>query len=64
MGVRTAVLGGHLEDTSTLTLTQVWACGRPYVQERLLGLTYQVSPSAFFQVNTEDDTKDDTLMTP
>ena len=29
-----------------------WLHGIPYIEERLLGLTYRVSASAFFQVNT------------
>ena len=31
---------------------ETWLVGAPFVEERLLGLTYQVSPAAFFQVNT------------
>jgi tRNA (uracil-5-)-methyltransferase len=31
--------------------TERWVVGPPYVEERLLGLTYRVSPSAFFQVS-------------
>ena len=29
-----------------------WLVGPPYIEERLLGLTYRVSASAFFQVST------------
>lgn len=31
---------------------QVSAHGRPWIEERLLGLTFRVSPDAFFQTNT------------
>ena len=42
---------GHGEATSAEASEQ-WLVGPPYVEERLLGLTYRVSPAAFFQVNT------------
>ena len=50
MGVVHAVNGGKAEISSGLESTTLW--GRPYLLEKVVGITLKVSVDAFFQTNT------------
>ena len=55
-GVRAqvAVQGAEGPGEATPGAAEHWLHGPPYLEERLLGLSYRISTSAFFQVGPED----------